>query len=331
MHGSRAMLRVSAQPANMMTMIPILETPLGQLYQADCLEVLASIEAETVDLAFADPPFNLGKTYTSKINDGLASHEYLDWCESWLAEMVRVLKPGGALMLWNLPKWNLPLGGFLSRHLTFRHWIAVDIKYALPISGRLYPSHYSLLYFIKGHRPAIFHPDRMPIACCRHCGGELKDYGGYKDKMNPKGVNIADVWTDISPVRHSKYKKREANALPLKLMDRIISMTTDPDSLVLDPFGGSGTTYVTAEITGRRWFGCELECSTIIERFDALDVDAEHLRDIHANKNRLFTEADLKTRAKSGRPLSSNYQFDPAPDEGPCTCTKLLPVQQEIF
>ena len=82
----------------------------------------------------------------------------------------------------------------------------IDIKYSLPIQKRLYPSHYALLYFIKGDKPAIFHPDRQPVSCCRHCGGELRDYGGYKDKMNPKGVNLSDVWTDIPPVRHAKYK-----------------------------------------------------------------------------------------------------------------------------
>ena len=60
--------------------------------------------------------------------------------------------------------------------------------------------------------------------------------------MNPKGVNLSDVWTDIPPVRHAKYKKRDTNALALKLMDRIVSMASDPESLVLDPFGGSGTT-----------------------------------------------------------------------------------------
>lgn len=324
-------MRPSPNPATMMTMIPILQTPLGRLYEADCSELLASLGTETVDLAFADPPFNLGKAYSSKINDDLANHEYLDWCEAWLSEMVRVLKPGGTLMLWNLPKWNLPLGGFLGRHLTFRHWIAVDIKYALPVNGRLYPSHYSLLYFVKGARPAIFHPDRIPIACCRHCGGEIKDYGGYKDKMNPKGVNIADVWTDISPVRHSKYKKREANALPLKLMDRVISMSTDPGSVVLDPFGGSGTTFAVAELTGRRWVGSELECSTIVQRFDELETDREHLAQIHATKNTLFAQADLRTRAKSGKPLSKNYQVTFEGEEEPCSCSPLAPIQSQIF
>ncbi len=290
-------------------MIPIMETPLGRLFEADCIDVMRSLEPEVVDLAFADPPFNLGKEYTSKIDDSLAEHEYLDWSKSWLDEMIRVLKPGGALFLWNIPKWNLPLGAYLNDRLTFRHWISVDIKYSLPIQNRLYPAHYSLLYFIKGKRPAIFHPDRIPSPCCRHCGGELRDYGGYKDKMNPRGVNLSDVWTDIPPVRHAKYKKRGANALALKLMDRIVSMASDPGSLVLDPFGGSGTTFVAAELTGRRWIGAELECSSIIERFENINADEEHLRNIHANKNTLFTEADLIRRRKAGNPLPKEYRL----------------------
>jgi site-specific DNA-methyltransferase (adenine-specific) len=287
------------------------------------------VESETVDLAFADPPFNLGKKYSSKIDDALASHEYLDWCHQWIDEMVRVLKPGGSFFLWNLPKWNLPLGSYLANRLTFRHWISVDIKYSLPIQGRLYPSHYSLLYFVKGSKPAIFHPDRLPVACCRHCGGELRDYGGYKDKMNPKGVNLSDVWTDIPPVRHAKYKKRDANALALKLMDRIVSMASDPGSLVLDPFGGSGTTYVAAELTGRRWIGTELDCSTIIDRFEALDDDAEHLMQIQENKNTLFTRADLARRKKAGNPLSTDYRLNH--QDTACECPPEPKDQTDLF
>lgn len=296
-----------------MTMIPIIETDLGRLFEADCLEFLTSIDGDTVDLAFADPPFNLGKQYKSNIDDARASHDYIEWCKSWLDEMIRVLKPGGSLFLWNLPKWNLPLGAYLSERLTFRHWIAVDIKYSLPINGRLYPSHYSLLYCIKGKRPAIFHPDRLPVPCCPHCGGELRDYGGYKNKMNPLGVNLTDVWTDIPPVRHAKYKKRDANALPLKLMDRIVSLASDPDSLVLDAFGGSGTTFVVAELLGRRWLGSELDCSDILRRFEMLEADRAHLAEIHACKNTLFTSETLATRRKAGNPLSSNYRLSEVP------------------
>lgn len=310
-------------------MIPIYETSLGSLYQDDCLTVLRSLESETVDLAFADPPFNLGKEYTSKINDSLATEEYLAWCREWLDEMIRLLKPGGSLFLWNIPKWNLPLGAYLGEKLTFRHWISVDIKYSLPIAGRLYPSHYSLLYFVKGNKPAIFHPDRLPIGCCRHCGGEIRDYGGYKDKMNPKGVSLTDVWVDIPPVRHAKYKKRDANALSLKLMDRIISMASDPGSLVLDPFGGSGTTYVAAELTGRRWVGCELDCTPIIERFGALDDDRAHLKQIKAGKNTLFTATDLERRRKAGKPLSKHYRV--YEEDTDCSCDIQGEVQPDIF
>ncbi len=313
----------------MMTMIPILKTKLGSLYQGDCLAFLESLKSDSVDLAFADPPFNLGKAYASKISDSMAEDEYLSWCQRWLDEMVRSLKPGGALFLWNLPKWNLPLGAHLARSLTFRHWIAVDIKYTLPIQKRLYPAHYSLLYFIKGSKPAIFHPDRLPVPCCRHCGSELRDYGGYKDKMNPLGVSLSDVWTDIPPVRHAKYKKRAANALSLKVMDRIISIASDPGSLVIDPFGGSGTTYVAAELGGRRWKGSELACSDIVRRFDALDGDREHLRDIHDNKNTLFTRGDLAKRAKLGRPISKSYRI--AATGEPCDCPESGSPQESLF
>jgi site-specific DNA-methyltransferase (adenine-specific) len=310
-------------------MIPTLETSLGRLYQADCNRVMRTLEAESVDLAFADPPFNLGKSYSSKIDDSKAEHEYLDWCRSWIDEMIRVLRPGGSLFLWNLPKWNLPLGAYIGEKLTFRHWISVDIKYSLPIQSRLYPAHYALLYFVKGKKPTIFHPDRLPVPCCRHCGGELRDYGGYKDKMNPKGVNLSDVWTDIPPVRHAKYKKREANGLALKLMDRIVSMASDPGSVVLDPFGGSGTTYVAAELTGRRWIGSELDCSAIVERFEAIEADAEHLAEIHANKNVLFTRADIERGRKAGNPLSRNYRIEHDPPS--CVCPEPEHVQADFF
>ena len=95
---------------------------------------------------------------------------------------------------------------YLNKRMTLRSWIAIDMKLSFPIKGRLYPSHYGLLYYIKGDKPNTFNTQRMPIQTCRHCGGEIKDYGGYKKKMNPNGVNISDVWTDIYPVRHKKQK-----------------------------------------------------------------------------------------------------------------------------
>jgi len=279
---------------------PIWETSLGYLLEGDCLALLSKIKDNSVDLVFADPPFNLGKDYASKMNDAVTDAEYLEWCRGWLTHLVRVLAPGGSLFVYNLPKWNLALGPFLMEKLTFRHWIAVDMKYSLPIQGRLYPSNYSLLYFIKGNRPKTFTPDRVPLKTCRHCGGELQDYGGYRDKMNPSGVNLADVWSDIPPVRHQKYKDRKANQLALKLLDRVVCMASKKGDTILDPFGGSGTTYVAAELLERRWIGMELDCSEIIRRFGDLSSERSHLEAIHRSKNVLFTRDALEKRAKNG-------------------------------
>lgn len=278
------------------------ETNWGTLYHGDCLSLTPFLESESVDLVFADPPFNLNKLYPSRIDDNLKEIQYLKWCEHWLGECIRILKPGGSLFVWNLPKWNTSLAGFLNGRLTFRHWISVDVKYTLPIPKRLYPSHYSLLYYCKGEKPSKFHPDRLPMEICPHCMGDLRDYGGYKNKMNPKGVNMTDVWFDIPPVRHAKYKKRKnANELSLRLMDRIIEMASDEGDMIFDPFGGSGTTYVVSELKKRKWIGIELgPLDDIIHRLENISVEAELLAKIREGYNNLFTKANLQKRIQKG-------------------------------
>ncbi|MBB5637273.1 site-specific DNA-methyltransferase (adenine-specific) [Pedobacter cryoconitis] len=278
------------------------ETELGKLYQGDCISLMNTIEDSTVDLVFADPPFNLNKLYPSMMDDNISKQDYIKWTESWIDECIRILKPGGSLYIWNLPKWNVYFSEYLSHRLTFRNWISVDMKFSLPISGKLYPSHYSLLYFVKGEKPNSFKPDRMAMETCPHCYKELKDYGGYKSKMNPKGINMGDVWYDIPPVRHSKYKKRvDANELSIKLMDRIIEMSTEEGDLVFDPFGGSGTTYSIAEIKKRKWLGIELgPTDIIIDRLENKIDDQVHLEKVREKYNSLFPEKIKNERIKKG-------------------------------
>lgn len=254
---------------------PVLATPLGLLYEGDCLDILPSIATESVNTVFADPPFNLGKQYGARFDDSQPDQAYVVWCQRWLDECIRVLVPGGALFVYNLPKWNIQLGAFLmGRGLTFRHDIAVNIKLSLPIPGRLYPSHYSLLYFTKG-KPKTFRRIRTPIERCRHCGKEIKDYGGHRDAMNPKGVNLTDVWNDIPPVRHWKFKskRRTENQLSTKLVWRCVQMSTFAGDLVLDPFGGAGTTFDVCEHGERHWIGMEIQnADVIIDRLESGDL-----------------------------------------------------------
>ena len=236
-------------------------TKYGLMVEDDCISVLKNIKSETVDTVFADPPFNLNKMYGKKSNDNLENEEYIEWSKSWIREAIRIINPGGSLFIYNLPKWNMLLGSFLYENgMMFRHWIAVNIKLCLPIPKKLYPSHYSLLYFTKG-KPKTFHKIRTPIELCRHCGKEIKDYGGHRNAMNPKGVNLTDVWNDIPPVRHKKFKheKRVENQLSTKLLERVIRMSTNKNDLVVDPFGGGGTTFAVCEKLHRRWIGSEIE------------------------------------------------------------------------
>ncbi|MFP4532609.1 MAG: DNA-methyltransferase [Desulfobacterales bacterium] len=280
---------------------PAYETGLGRLYQGDSLDLMKNIDDDTIDLIFADPPFNLKKLYPSNIDDDLKSDQYLRWCEKWADECIRILRPGGSLFVWNLPKWNTYISAYLNDRLTFRHWIAVDIKYSLPIKGRLYPSHYSLLYYCKGDKPNRFHPDRLPMSICPHCSGDLKDYGGYKHKMNPDGVNLTDVWLDIPPVRHKKYKRRNgSNELSIKLLDRIIELASVSGDLIFDPFGGSGTTYAVSEIKNRRWIGIEIgPVDDIINRIENIDEDRAYLNKIRQNINCLISDEDLEKRIEN--------------------------------
>jgi site-specific DNA-methyltransferase (adenine-specific) len=246
------------------------ETALGQLYDADCLEFLKSLPSESVHTFFADPPFNLKKKYGRKGSDSLSDEEYLEWSQSWLHEAVRILVPGGALFVYNLPKWLIHYGGFMSAHptMSFKHWIAIDKAHSLPIPNRLSPSHYGMLYYIKGNKPRIFDRDavRIPIAICRHCKRDVKDYGGHKKYLNPKGLNLSDVWDDIPPVRHRKYKYRAPNELAPQIVERVILLTTTTGDVVCDPFVGGGTTAYVAERLGRRWVCADLNTVTAAMR-----------------------------------------------------------------
>lgn len=282
-------------------LIPFFENENGKLFNEDCLKVLRSLPDNCVDLVFADPPFNLGKTYDPGVNDSLSISSYLNWTYEWLDECVRILKPGGRIFVYNLPKWCVYIAAHLGEQLTFWQWIAVDMKFSLPIQGRLYPAHYALVSYVKGQKATTFNNQRVPMQICRHCGGEIKDYGGYKSKMNPTGINVSDVWSDIYPVRHKSSKNRAYNELSIKLLDRVISLSTNEGDVVFDPFGGSGTTFAVAQMLNRRWIGSELgDCEIIKQRILNPEQDQAQLDRVYQEKNHLFTEESKKIRLKNG-------------------------------
>jgi len=291
------------------TIQPYFSSDFGELYNGNCLELFELIADNSIDTIFADPPFNLDKEYDEGVTDKNSSSGYLDWYYKWIDECIRVLKPGGSLFVYNIPKWNTYLSGYLNGKMNFRNWITVDMKFGLPIQNRLYPANYSLLYYIKGEKPNTFNVQRIPLQTCPHCGKEIKDYGGYKNKMNPNGITLSDVWSDIYPVRHKNSKNRKFNELSIKLLDRVISMSTNQGDIVLDPFGGSGTTFAACELLGRRWIGFELgNCEIIKDRLENKDQDQKLFDKVYEEKNKLFPDKVKELRKKNGLWIDEDFR-----------------------
>lgn len=249
---------------------PVFSTDLGLLYETDCFNLFAMLRDESIDCIFADPPFNLGKNYgNGAAKDDLKKHDYLRWSFAWIDECVRILKPGGALFIYILPQWGYHLATHLEemRKLLFRHWIALSMKSTFPRGRKLYPAHYALLYFTKGE-PRTFNRVRLPIPTCRHCGKDIKDYGGHRKYLNPLGLNLTDFWDDTAPARHRKFKARwHINELKPMIPSRCFEIATDLADIVLDPFGGGGSSYEAAQTLGRYWLGAEITtCEPIATR-----------------------------------------------------------------
>ena len=229
----------------------------NKIIQGDCLELFKKIPDNSVDMTFADPPFNLKKKYTSYA-DSLEFQEYLNWSEKWIAEMVRVTKPTGSIFLHNIPKWLTFYASFLNKYAHFKHWIAWDAPTA-PMGKSLQPAHYGILFYGKEAKGTKIHELRYPHKRDRKQGFLLKDYGGKKDKLHPFGPLVSDVWTDIHRIKHNKKRDPHPCQLPIHLLDRLILLSTDEGDTVLDPFSGTGTTAISAKRLGRNYIGFELD------------------------------------------------------------------------
>lgn len=243
-------------------LIDMIEKYINQIHHGDCLELFKNIPDNSVDVTFADPPFNLKKNYSS-YSDSLEFQEYLNWCEKWISEMVRVTKPTGSIFVHNIPKWLTYYASFLNKLAHFKHWIAWDAPTA-PMGKTLQPAHYGILFYTKKEKGAKIYELRHPHKRDRKLGYLLKDYGGKKDGLHPFGPLVSDVWTDIHRIKHNTKRDPHPCQLPIHLMDRIILMTTDEGDIVLDPFSGTGTTAISAKRLGRKFIGFELD-KTYIE------------------------------------------------------------------
>lgn len=231
----------------------------NKIILGDCLEIMKQIPDNSLDMTFADPPFNLKKKY-NHYEDSKEKEEYLKWCSKWLVEMVRITKPTGSIFVHNIPRWLTYFAEYLNKISYFRHWIAWDSGGA-PLGKTLLPNHYGILYYTKtkSYKDFKFYDIRTPHKRCRICKEFLKDYGGKKDQMHPFGTLVSDVWTDIHRIRHRKRRDDHPCQLPIPVLERLILMSTDEGDIILDPFIGTGTTAVAAKRLGRKYIGIDID------------------------------------------------------------------------
>ncbi len=230
---------------------------LNQILQGDCLELFQQIPDNSIDMTFADPPFNLKKKYSS-YQDSLEFQTYINWCKQWIDEMVRVTKPTGSIFLHNIPKWLTYYAAHLNQTAHFKHWISWEAPTA-PMGKSLQPAHYGILFYTKESKGTKIYELRHPHKRDRKQGFLWKDYGGKKDLLHPFGPLVSDVWTDIFRIKHTTKRDKHPCQLPIHLLDRILLMTTDEHDIVLDPFSGTGTTAIAAKRLGRNYIGFELD------------------------------------------------------------------------
>lgn len=228
---------------------------------------------ETVDLVFADPPFNLGKDYGV---DKDKRDNYYEWCAEWIKEAWRILKPTGSFYLMNIPS-NLKETLIEMDKYGIMQNIIIWKNTSMPLKKK-----YTISY-----QPIVFYTKTKNFTYHHDADGEVtKSTLPYGRK--PKGFTMKDLWDDIPFIAGgcmasketilepgSKRKAHKAQ-MPLRLANRIILASSNEGDLVYDIFSGSGTFIVKAKELKRDYIATELNPpyidNIILPRLNTLEL-----------------------------------------------------------
>jgi DNA modification methylase len=249
-----------------------LEATLDAIAQTDCIAGMEALPAGSVDLAFADPPFNIGYDY-DVYDDRKDRDHYLDWSRRWISGVARVLRPDGTFWLAIGDEYAAELK-LLSQEIGFhcRSWVIWYYTFGVNCSRKFSRSHAHLFYFVKDPQNFTFRENalenRIPSARQLVYGdSRANPFGRLPDDtwiLRPQ--DLADCFT---PAEDTWYFPRVAGTfkeragfhgcqMPEQLLGRIIRNCSHENGVVLDPFSGSATTLVVARKLGRECLGFEL-------------------------------------------------------------------------
>ncbi|MUM76662.1 adenine-specific DNA-methyltransferase [Pseudodesulfovibrio sp. F-1] len=229
------------------------------IYHGDALDVLnSSIPTESVDLIFADPPYNIGKRFSQFEDCWPSETEYVEWSYKWIDECIRILKPSGTIYLMTstqaMPYFDLYVRSKLS--------ILSRIVWYYDSSGVQAKKHYGSLYepilhCVKDKKSYCFNTNEILVEAKTGAKRNLIDYRGVVPKpYNTKKVP-GNVW-EFPRVRYrmDEYEKHPSQK-PEALLERIILASSRKGDTVLDPFSGTFTTGIVSKKLGRKSISIE--------------------------------------------------------------------------
>jgi site-specific DNA-methyltransferase (adenine-specific) len=243
------------------------------------------MEAGSVDLAFADPPFNIGYTY-DVYDDRRDADTYLEWTRAWTREVARVLKPDGTFWIAIGDEFAAEIKMIVHRELGLspRGWVIWYYTFGVNCKKKFSRSHAHLLYFVKDPRNFTFHSTDIRVPSARQLvyadaranpNGRLPDDTWILRPQDVPGIFEPEEDTWYVPRVCGTFKERagwHGCQMPEQLLGRIVRACSSPGETVLDPFAGSGTTLAVARKLGRRALGFELSpeyAARAQERLDA--------------------------------------------------------------
>jgi DNA modification methylase len=218
----------------------------------NCMNLMASMELESIDLAFADPPYNIGIAYKG-YSDSLETDKYLEWCETWIERVSLLLKPTGSFFILNSWEWAPYMAISAEEHgLHVKQWIVWYETFGTNCTGKYNRTSRPLLWCVRNKKHFTFNAAAVTKPSAR--------LAKYHDKRaKPTGKIWDDVWN--IPRLCGTFKERQAGfptQLPLALLRPIVGAHSNPGDIVLDPFSGSATTGMACLELGRRYHGLEL-------------------------------------------------------------------------